>query len=245
MLACACFAALALALPARAAETRILFVGNNFVSANDLPGMFAAVAKSLGGAAHAEMIAPGGFSWQQHSQDKATSGKISSGKWDFVVLQEQSQRPDWPERQLASEVLPYGRQLDKLIRSAGARTVLYETWGHKKGDKNNCEHFPRTCTYEGMQGSITATYERLARETGATLAPVGAAWRQIRRNHPEIELYSGDGIHPSREGTYLAACVIYCAIFGKPVIRADNQGIAAARAEIIRQAAQEAVFGGG
>ena len=47
------------------------------------------------------------------------------------------------------------------------------------------------------------------------MAPVGLAWQQVRREHPEIGLWDPDGSHPSRAGTYLAACVLYATLFGE------------------------------
>jgi hypothetical protein len=45
------------------------------------------------------------------------------------------------------------------------------------------------------------------------MAPVGEAWLIAKRQHPELELWQGDGSHPSEQGSYLAACVFYAAIF--------------------------------
>jgi hypothetical protein len=223
--------------------TTVLFIGNSYTYVNDMPGMFSAIAKSLGEEIHAEMIAPGGYSWQQHAQDKSTQDKIREKKWDFVVLQEQSQRPDWPDYQLEKDVIPPALQLNEIIHDGNpaVKTVFYETWGHKNGDSGNCANLPETCTYDGMQRRLSATYARLSRQTAGTLAPVGTAWRKIRTEHPEIELYAGDGIHPSRQGSYLAACVFYRALFGKELTGADKPGLPADEAEILQKAAQEAV----
>jgi hypothetical protein len=47
------------------------------------------------------------------------------------------------------------------------------------------------------------------------VSPVGAVWRYIRQNYPEIELYSSDESHPSTAGSYATACSFYTAIFRK------------------------------
>lgn len=230
--------------PCQAASARILFIGNSYTYVNDLPGMLSAIAKSLGTQVSAEMQAPGGYGWKEHARDRATAGKISEKDWTFVVLQEQSQRPDWPDRQLKQEVIPYALQLDKLVHEAHAntKTVFYQTWGHKNGDKPNCAHLPETCTYDGMQGLLNATYARIAEETNGILVPVGTAWSRTRSSHPEIELYSPDGIHPSPQGTYLAACVFYSALFRKGVLGADRLGLPSAEAQALQIIAQNAVF---
>ena len=43
---------------------------------------------------------------------------------------------------------------------------------------------------------------------GAGVATVGEAWMQVRQQHPEIGLFTGDGSHRNLAGSTLAACVI-------------------------------------
>lgn len=76
------------------------------------------------------------------------------------------------------------------------------------------------------------------------LAPVGTAWKNVRLAHPEIALYAPDGVHPSRQGSYLAACVFYSALLRKGVLGADRLGLEASAAAVLQKAAQEAVFHG-
>jgi hypothetical protein len=219
-------------------------VGNSYTYVNDMPKMFSAVAESLGDQVEVDMAAPGGFSFESHAKDASTRAKIGAKAWGFVVLQEQSQRPDFPSAQLETEVIPYALQLDGLVHSghAATRTVFFETWGHKTGDRGNCAHFPEVCSYEGMQRRLSAAYADFARRTSALLAPVGTAWKNVRLSHPEIELYQADGIHPSMQGSYLAACVFYAVLFKKGAVGAGRQGLEAAQANMLQRAAQDAVF---
>jgi hypothetical protein len=53
----------------------------------------------------------------------------------------------------------------------------------------------------------------IADELEATVSPVGIAWREVRQQYPDINLYKDDGSHPNRRGTYLAACVFYAVVF--------------------------------
>ena len=68
-------------------------------------------------------------------------------------------------------------------------------------------------TYEAMQQQIDAAYLLIAGELNVPVAPVGFTWYMVRHDHPDIELWQDDGNHPSRAGTYLAACVFYASIF--------------------------------
>jgi hypothetical protein len=47
------------------------------------------------------------------------------------------------------------------------------------------------------------------------VAPVGLAWKLARERIPGVSLYATDGSHPSRIGSYLAACVIYSTLTGE------------------------------
>jgi hypothetical protein len=64
-----------------------------------------------------------------------------------------------------------------------------------------------------MQLQINAGYLGIARELNARISPVGIAWAEAWRQNPQVELWQADGIHPSPQGTYLAACVFYAVIF--------------------------------
>lgn len=46
------------------------------------------------------------------------------------------------------------------------------------------------------------------------MIPVAPVWEMVLKEHPEIQLYASDGLHPSAEGVYLTACVFYSAITG-------------------------------
>ncbi|MDD4005097.1 MAG: hypothetical protein PHW69_07845 [Elusimicrobiaceae bacterium] len=240
-------AQLTFCLPPAAADNgvrRVLFIGNSFTFANDMPEMFGAVAESLGVKVSVEQAAPGGYTLQQHAADKRTLAKIRAEKWAFVVLQEQSQRPQWPEELIAELVLPYARQIDSLIHenNDSVKTVYFETWAYESGDTDNCASLRQTCGYDAMQDRLISTYARLLRQTGGLLAPVGQAWRKVKTAQPGIRLYGPDGRHPSRQGSYLAACVLFSAMFHRGVFGADRLDLPAPEAAILQKTAQEAVF---
>ena len=66
-----------------------------------------------------------------------------------------------------------------------------------------------------MQAGIEARYLEVAGEIGAMVAPAGVAWQRALEGDPQLELWQRDGIHPSPEGTYLAACVFYATLLGQ------------------------------
>src|SRR5262249_32817696 len=73
---------------------RVLFIGNSYTFVNDLPRMLAALARAGGQrpVVH-DRETPGGCTLEKHWRDGKAAQKIAAGKWDYVVLQEQSSRP--------------------------------------------------------------------------------------------------------------------------------------------------------
>jgi hypothetical protein len=223
----------------------VLFVGNSFTSVNDLPGTFARVALSLGDRVAVGAHAPGGQTFEGHLKDPEVLKKIMARDWDFIVLQEQSQRPSFGPEQVEAETVAPALKLNKMIREAhpSTRVVFYETWGRRNGDPDNCKNLPNLCAYEGLQNRLNESYALMARRSSALLAPVGEAWSKVRAEHPEIDLYAADGVHPSLSGTYLAACVFYASLLRKPATGADALGLDRREALLLQQTADRAVFG--
>ncbi|HTN45153.1 MAG TPA: DUF4886 domain-containing protein [Flavipsychrobacter sp.] len=231
--------------PGVAMPKRVLFIGNSYTYVNDLPLMLKNVAASAGDTVIYDSYAPGGYTLQQHAADATALNKIMQGNWDFVVLQEQSQRPSFPITQVQTSVFPYAEKLDSLVRKFNpcAETVFYMTWGYKTGDASNCANFPPLCTYQGMDSLIRLRYRMMADSNDAIIAPVGAVRKHIRTHYPGIELYDTDGSHPSPAGTYAAACSFYSILFRKdPLQITFNSTLPGTDAAHIRMAAKLVAF---
>ncbi|MFM7015203.1 MAG: DUF4886 domain-containing protein, partial [Bacteroidota bacterium] len=196
---------------------KVLFIGNSYTYVNDLPMLLSNVAQSTGDSIIYDSNCIGGYTFQLHSTNATTMQKIAQGNFDFVVLQEQSQLPSFPISQVQSSVYPYAQQLDSLITAANpcTETVFYMTWGRKNGDASNCPNWPPVCTYSGMDSLLRLRYMTMSTNNNAVVSPVGAVWRYIRNNYPNIELYNADESHPSLAGSYAAACTFYSVILRK------------------------------
>src|SRR5437867_11832659 len=70
--------------------TRVLFIGNSYTFVNDLPNMFAKLARSGGHKVEVGMAAKGGWQLSKHIQSPETLDTLNSIKSNFVVLHEQS-----------------------------------------------------------------------------------------------------------------------------------------------------------
>lgn len=223
----------------------VLFLGNSYTYVNDLPKTLADVALSNGDTVHYDSNCPGGYTLQGHSTNATSLGKIAQGKWDFVVLQEQSQFPSFPLSQVETDVFPYAHVLDSLIHVSNpcTETVFYMTWGRKNGDASNCGSWPPVCTYIGMDSLLRLRYEMMATDNKALLSPVGAVWRYIRTNSPLTELYQADESHPTEAGTYAAACSFYSVLFRRSPAALTYEGnLASKDAVAIKTAAKTVVF---
>ncbi len=234
-------------IPARAQRNfkRVLFLGNSYTQVNNLPQMLQEMAKSTNDSLLVDNYTPGGYRLQNHASDLSAITKIAAGNWDFVVLQEQSQLPSFTDIDVATDVFPFARKLDSLIKTYNpcAQTIFYMTWGRKNGDAQNCPFWPPVCTYAGMDSLLHLRYRMMADSNNAFVSPVGAVWREIRDKYPEIELYQTDESHPALEGTYAAASAFFAVIFRKNPLDINYfAGLSSLTATKIRTAAKNVAF---
>ena len=235
---------LAATVAALAQGPNVLFIGNSYTEVNDLPGMVADIARSMGDDIATASNTPGGCTFMQHCGNQSMD-MIRRGGWDIVVLQEQSQYPSFPQSQVEAEVFPYAERLIDSVyaHNACAEPMLYMTWGRKDGDSFNAQYFPILGTYEGMDSMLCERYTYMAEAYDAALCPVGRVWRYLRDNHRDIELYQSDGSHPTTAGTYAAACAFYTMIFGRdPANISHTAGLDEATARTIRDAVRAVVY---
>lgn len=184
----------------RDAPIRILFIGNSYTDANNLPEMLGILAAGTEPPLVVETELVGGARLKTHWENGKAVEKIRSGKWDFVVLQEQSQTP---LRHFGRDMFfyPYARKFAQVIREQNAIPLFFMTWSR-----------PDT---PGPQQWWTDSYVGIAKELHAEVAPAGMAWEKVRTGLPNLQLYADQGGHPTRVGTYLVACSFYATIYDK------------------------------
>lgn len=186
---------------------RVLFIGNSYSAANDLPGMFADLARAGGHRVETGLAAEGGWTLADHLASARTQAQLTEAPWTYVVLQEQSQIPA-AEVARAQSLYPAARGLVGRIMAAGAQPLLFLTWAHRGGwPANGLPDYP------SMQAQIDVGYLTLAQDLSIPVAPVGYAWGRWWQAQPGFDLWQADGSHPAPAGTYLAACVFYAVIF--------------------------------
>lgn len=207
----------------------VLFVGNSLTYYNELPAILEALADSAGEVLlETRMVAFPDYSLEDHWNDGRATRTVRKGGWHHVVLQ---QGPSSVEanRQL---LIQYATAFNQVTQQQGGSTALYMVWP----TQDRQQDFPRS----------SESYRLAAQAVNGLLFPVGDAWRDTWTRDASITLYAADGLHPTLAGSYLAALVMYGALYDKtPVglpgsLRLRGGGmvsVAPARALTLQQAA--------
>ena len=187
----------------------ILFIGTSDTFFNEglekhVQGMAAASvpplyietdAATIGGAPLANL-------WRSPMVQKA----VQEGGWDVVVVEGEVAMGDTEDE---ASYIEYVGKFDELIRSVGARPVLFLDWQIEPGS-HHAKYYP-TAGMEDIGRIVSAAGAMI----DAEVAPVGLAWQRSLAERPELEIYDPDGIHPNAAGTYLTTAVFYATLFGR------------------------------
>ena len=172
---------------------RILWLGHSFTYNHDMPDMVARIADSAGSEVRYDIVvqAFGGASLEKHWNNARSRESLAEGNWDRVVIH--------PESRLGPLEAgdDYFRHGAMLFEAAGnARRVIVSTW---IGSDPRPEYL----------SNLETNLRGLANLTGAQLIDVAQVWEDVRAQPLPFPLYRSDGHHPSLQGSYLAALVVY------------------------------------
>jgi hypothetical protein len=210
--------------PAGREPLRVLFVGNSLTAANDLPGAVADIAEAAARRpVETRTIAPGGVSLEDHWRSTGARRALAEGSWDVVVLQQGPSSLPESREHLARWATRWADE----AREHGARPALLTVWP----EEERLSALP----------DVVASYAAAAETSGAALLPAGAAWRAAWHRDPGLALYGSDGLHPSKLGTELAALVVYAGLTGASPGGLALGSVPERTAEILRDAAAEAL----
>lgn len=190
-------------------KLRVLFIGNSYTYYNNLPQLLAGLAASAKPARvlETEMLTVGGATLKRLWDSGQPQQALARGKWDYVVLQEQSTLgmskvvDGIPQINDPAEFHAAARIFDTEIKKLGAKPVFYMTWARQ----NN----------PASQPLLTDAYTKIGKELNDTVAPVGLAWQAVLKARPDLGLHVADKSHPNPAGSYLAACVFYATLYGQ------------------------------
>jgi hypothetical protein len=175
----------------------VLFIGNSYLYTRNIPGIVQALADSAGGDRLAiAMVAGPDMALVDHWNEGTSRRAIALGGWEWVVLQ---QGPSSVQVNRDSLRL-MSRFFADDIAKVSARPALFSAWP----TQNRRQDFDRAIE----------SYNLAAADVNGLFLPVASAWLAEWTREPDAALYS-DGLHPSDEGAYLAALVIYSRLLGK------------------------------
>lgn len=217
----------------------VLFMGNSYTQFNQgLDQEFRGQLQDSGiaTAVSIEKLTAGGLTLADHysrvqNPESPWSQVFADRSWNYVVLQDQSQIPGFPQTEPYWQASAEGAQgLAALTTAQGGHAVLFMTWGRRDGDSQNTSMYPDFST---MQDRLRAGYLAYAEQASTPdapvfVAPVGEAWRVIHddlvaagetpTDHDHFRsLYSNDGSHPSSTGTVLTALTMMVTLTGRSV----------------------------
>jgi hypothetical protein len=251
--------------PISVADERIFFFGNSYTYySNGMQFMVKALLEeALNTTVEAQASTPNGAKLPRHLQDlDGTNGDTAARQalitgnntsWDLVVLQDQSAVPAYIYSDLWYQSQEAGVELNNLIEPTGAVTMFLLTWGRQRGLGPD-EFFSDNPKMQEYLNFGYRYYQEAANDPRSFVAPAGLAFRLIydetilaggtQASSPFSDLYSGDGSHPSVQGSYLSACTIYAAYTGLSVAELEwaPDGIGAERRDYLQSKADEAVF---
>ena len=208
---------------------RFLFLGNSLMYYNDMPDIFAEIAKEQGKDVYVKSVTKGSATVSDFASPSTEVGAqalplLKNEKWDYVVI-EPSRRISPYEDTVKKLEFDSAKTIRTLAAAAGAKTVLYAVWGNNNGSVVEYNATGGVSTAEVSTHSMgRAQHTKFMEDTSAELAGIlgdvpvahaGYAFENCIAADPSLNLYYTDERHPSLEGSWLAACVIYDTVFGE------------------------------
>ena len=118
----------------------------------------------------------------------------------------------------------YVKKHSETIRSKGIEPILFMSWPYKNKPE--------------MQQKLEEEFFKESKLNNLRMIPAGQAFLYINQNFPNINLYTEDLRHPSKEGTYLAALMIFSSLSNKsPIGNTYVMGLEQDVAEILQKVA--------
>ncbi len=207
----------------------ILFLGNSLMYYNDMPLIFESIALGTGKKVKVTSVTKGSATMSDFAAESTEVGAqaiplLKNRKWDYLVI-EPSRRISPYEETVKEAEFASAVKLKELADAAGAKVILYAVWGNNNGTVVEYKAASPTSISESGSHSMgrkahTKFMEDVSAELseklgGVAVAHAGYAFENFIADHPTVNLYHTDDRHPSPDGSFLAACVIYATVFGE------------------------------
>ncbi len=185
-------------------KQKILFVGNSFTFYWNLPSVIEKMAEEKGLDWDVSQSTESGATLEDHWEGNKNlkTRSLIGEKFDVIIFQEHSTYP----LKAIEKTTKYFNLL-KQITHKEASIYFYSTWVYPKIETPNRE--------ANTQNPIEQKLEIAQLVKPQNLLLVGKAFDLFNQRYPEHNLLSDDLKHPSPNGTYLAACVIFSTLSNK------------------------------
>ena len=182
--------------PILEADISLLFMGNSHTSANNLPGMVAAIVRAARpGKTVRAVEAPGWMFLDERSTNTPSLELLREGGWAFVVLQAQK----YSSSGLYDYPIDGAVSLVRMSRGVHAVPIMFPEW-------------PRRDVNETQR--IYDLHVSIAAREPVCVAPIPQAWDIALARNPALVLHAPDGNHSAPAGALLASMVIAATMTG-------------------------------
>lgn len=230
------------------AQTKVLFLGNSFTYTYNVNTLFAGFCSSAGIPVTVDINAQAGMAVADeqivgHVNDPTSQSKINSVNWDYIVVQDN--QGDYVNSAGIPSVC--GQANVALYNQIKAnypctRIIYFAGWGPAGGvftgdNASACiDRIHTNMLY--LNNNVDGT----APKEPEIVTPIGKAWNASLSQLPGVNLFYADNVHPSLEGSYLAAATIFTTIFKRdPSGLSYTGGVSASTASTMRAIAYSTV----
>jgi hypothetical protein len=179
-----------------AADISVLMFGNSHTSANDLPGMLAAMLRAGRPGKTVSVVNASGFLFlEERLNDTASMALFNSRKWNVIVLQAQKYSSSGQFQYSIEEAV----ELVRRTRAMQALPVMFPEWPRRGIDET---------------ARIFDLHVDIARRQPACVATIPQSWDLAALRLPSLVLHAEDGNHAAAPGSFLAALMLYATMTG-------------------------------
>ncbi|MES2592628.1 MAG: T9SS type A sorting domain-containing protein [Bacteroidota bacterium] len=195
-------------------QTKVLFLGNSFTYTFDVPALFGGLANAAGISVTIDQNTQAGIAVADeqivgHVNDPTSQSKINSQQWDYVVVQDN--QGDYVNNVgvISANCGNANVALYNMIKANNpcTRIVYFAGWGPSGGAFSGDN---TTACIDRIHGNMIYLNNGIGQEI---VTPIGKAWNASFTQLPSVNLFYSDNVHPSLEGSYLAASTIFTSIF--------------------------------
>ena len=174
---------------------QFLFVGNSLTYTNNLPEIFENIASNFNETIETTSLCYPNYGLEDHWNDGKIQKLINKGEFDYVIIQQGPSSQNEGKQML----IDYGSKIKRLCDKNRSQVVYFMVWPSKN--------------YYYTFNGVIANHKLAAELNDALLFPVGEIWQAYNEIKNLEDLYSPDGFHPSKIGSFLSALTMFKTIY--------------------------------